>query len=129
MYVSGSALESYIWKSINQSDNLSQRNFFGALLLPRRSVVDLVMSLITRQNARKIAMDTQSVYICGCRGMGKSCTLALIGAELVKNGCTVYSFPILSDLSLDHVTQIFEAAKDESKTIAVLVDEIDAGYL
>jgi hypothetical protein len=58
--------------------------------------------------------------------MGKSCTLALIGAQLVKNGCTVYSFAILNELSHDHVSQIFEAAKDKSKTIAVLVDEIDS---
>jgi hypothetical protein len=70
---------------------------------------------------------SQSVYLWGCRGMGKTCTLMLLGDSFVQMGCySVYFFESVAYISQNNVLEIKKCLLDETKQVVVLVDEIDS---
>lgn len=101
-------------------------NGFGKWLLERRNVIERVEKARAEQLIDEPAGST-SVYLSGCRGMGKTCTLALLARHFSSQGWEVFWFSTASAIPMD-IGGVFEKHAQESpnKNIAVIVDEVAA---
>jgi len=72
-------------------------------------------------------LNSTSVYLSGCRGMGKTCDLKLLAQYLKFKGWEVYWFESAADIP-QGIGKDFKAYACENETIkvAVLVDEVAA---
>ena len=118
-------MEPFKFVGIEQINDYFPRNSFGTYVLRRFRVVDSVMDSIARQGVTR-NLACRSVYLCGCRAMGKTCTLALIGDQFLQLAYSVFFFKFLYHFNANILRRIEELLKDESKTIVILVDEIDS---
>ena len=66
-------------------------NGFGKYVLKRRRIINEVFGEIRRQLESQPG-DSVSIYLSGCRGMGKTSDLMLIAKELSSKGWEVYFF-------------------------------------
>ena len=99
---------------------------FGKYVLKRTHVVNEVMKAVDSQLVVAPSNST-SVYLSGCRGMGKTCDLKLLAQYLKSKGWEVYWFKSAADIP-QGIGDDFLAYASENKTIkvAVLVDEVAA---
>jgi len=66
---------------------------FGQYVLSRIRLIDLILKEIEQQKRKiHILNSGASIYMYGCRGMGKTSNLLLIGKALIENGYEVYYF-------------------------------------
>lgn len=101
------------------SKTLFPRHQFGQYVLTRDRVVKKVKEAIASQLARYPG-EPQSVYLSGCRGSGKTSLQMLLAKSLQAEGYTVYFFKSASAIR-EGASLAF---KDETKKLAVLIDEV-----
>lgn len=98
--------------------------FFGSFILNRRRIVEEVLDA-TRTQQLSLPKETTSVYLSGCRGMGKTCDLFLIARELKERGWEVFFFDSADGIPYRAGHEIAAyARKNKHKRVAVLVDEV-----
>lgn len=117
-------LSKYLWKDAQAlARQLFPENHFGQYVLTR----DRVMQKIKEELALQLSLRpeaSQSVYISGCRGSGKSCLQVLLAKSLQAQGCEVYFFKSASGIP-QGASLAFEALlEDKTKKVAVLIDEV-----
>jgi len=77
------------------------RNQFGTYILPRKRLLKNVFDKITSFRAADELTASQSIYLAGCMGMGKTCLLMLLAQDLTRKNYEVYYFKSASALSLE----------------------------
>lgn len=123
-------IEQFRWNagSFQHSDKggLFNANGFGKWLLERRNVIERVEKARAEQLFDEPACST-SVYLSGCRGMGKTCTLALLARHFASQDWEVFWFSTASAIPMD-IGDVFQKYAQESpnKNIAIIVDEVAA---
>ena len=98
-------------------------NQFGSYVLERERVVELVLHNYKLQRL-KYPGTSPSVYLSGCRGMGKTCDLNLIARRLQSEGWEVYWFPFPIDIpQFSGEALTVYANNHKTKKIAIVADE------
>ena len=67
---------------------------------------------------------TQSVYLAGCRGSGKTSLEMLLAKDFKAKGYEVYFFKSASDIPQGAGLAFEALLKDKTKMFAVLIDEV-----
>jgi hypothetical protein len=122
-------LSDFLWKEVGMFDQDAQqkhfrRDGFGRYVLKRQGVVSAILQTNQKQLTEEPANST-SIYLSGCRGMGKTCDLMLIARELTSKGWEVYWFKTARSIP-ERSGAVFEAyiKENSNKKIAVLIDEV-----
>lgn len=112
-----------MWKEPEKaSKRLFPPNQFGQYILKRERVLKKVKDEISTQ--QQWNDQTQSVYLAGCRGSGKTSLEMLLAKDFKAKGYEVYFFKSASDIP-QGASLAFEALlKDKTKMFAVLIDEV-----
>jgi hypothetical protein len=121
-------LSEYLWidsTSFKQPGCMFPMYYFGNYLLDRRRLIGRILSLIevSRNNFVKLSV-CPSVYLNGCKGMGKTSNLLLLAKSLKDLGYIVYYFSSASYITQTVVKSLNVLLKDSSIRVACLVDEI-----
>jgi len=100
---------------------------FGKYVLKRKRLLKEVSKAITQQREER-GTASQSIYLSGYRGMGKSSLLMLIAKDLNRIGYEVYYFGQTTILNDEIVEALKEKVnqKEDDKLLAVLVDDATA---
>jgi hypothetical protein len=107
-------------------DKYFLNNGFGKYVLKRQEVVKKVVDSIKLQRDVN-KYNSPSVYLSGCRGMGKTSDLMLIARELTSTGSEVYFFNTAARIPSDVGIELMELARqNKNKKFVVIVDEVNA---
>lgn len=119
-------LRSFLWKETQAVTNVMfPEHWFGQYVLKRDGVVKRVKEAIALQLALRPEA-SQSVYLSGCRGSGKTSLLILLARALTAEGYEVYFFRSARDIP-QRASLAFEALlENNTKKVAVLIDEVTA---
>ncbi len=97
-------------------------NQFGQYILKRERVLKKVKDDISSQ--QRWHDQTQSVYLSGCRGSGKTSLAILLAKDFKAEGYEVHFFKSARDVPQDASLAFKALLKDETKMVAVLIDEV-----
>ena len=101
-------------------------NGFGNYVLDRGRVISAVHEAIEEQLTTQPNRST-SVYLYGCRGMGKTSILHVLARDLESKDWEVYMYKTATAIPRDAgEAYLAYAEANPSKRIAVLVDEVNA---
>ncbi len=105
------------------------RNQLGTKVLDRERVVNMILDRVKKQR-EKYQPEPQSVYLCGCRAMGKTSLLKLVAEKLNKEGYHVLFFlnaeyaDNVLHLLLQRISEQSNKKEEEKENIAVLIDDV-----
>jgi hypothetical protein len=100
-------------------------NNVGSFVLDRKRLIDKILSLIKSQRDDFGSLRTcQSVYMNGCKGMGKTINLMLLSKALKEQGYEVHYFEHAAFIPKFIYKDLESLAKNSSRRVAVITDEI-----
>ena len=97
-------------------------NQFGQYILKRERVLKNVKDEISSQ--QRWHDQTQSVYLSGCRGSGKTSLAILLAKDFKAEGYEVYFFKSARDVPQNASLAFKALLKDKTKMVAVFIDEV-----
>jgi energy-coupling factor transporter ATP-binding protein EcfA2 len=98
-------------------------NHFGQYVLTRDRVVKNIKEEIAIQLSLGLG-GSQSVYLSGCRGSGKTSLLNLLARAFKAEDYEVYFFLSAVDIPQDAYLAFMTLLEDKTKKVAVLIDEV-----
>lgn len=126
-FVDSVNLSKFLWKDAQRvASEMFPENQLGQYVLTRDTVVQKIKKAMASQLSLRPGA-SQSVYISGCRGSGKT-SLQMLLARYLKEveGYEVYFFKSAQDIP-QGASLAFEAMlEDKTKKVAVLIDEVDS---
>jgi len=120
-------LGSFVWnkeKFAVVGGRMFPPNKFGSYILGRERILKKILDTVASQFVHDRLTLAQSIYLAGCRGMGKTNLLMLIADLLKRNGYEVYFFAGEVTFSNEIVKALEEVVDQKHKKLtAVLIDE------
>jgi len=117
-------LSKFLWKDIKPvASYLFPQNLLGQYVLKRDRVVKKVKDAMVSQLSLHPEA-SQSIYLSGCRGSGKTCLLMLIARSLKAEGYEVYFFQSAQRIPRGACFEFEALLADKTKKVAVLIDEV-----
>ena len=124
LFLGSANVSEFLWNDTKPvANSLFPENQLGQYVLKRDRVVKKVKdAMVSQRTLRPEA--SQSVYLSGCRGSGKTSLLALLARSFKAEGYEVYFFNSAQRIP-QHACSVFEALlADNTKKVAVLIDEV-----
>lgn len=98
-------------------------------MLDRKRLIDKIISLIKiHRDYFGVIKSCQSIYINGCKGMGKTVTLTLLAKTLIKQGYVVYYFINASHIPTFMYNYLKSLMANSSRRVAVIADKIASKF-
>lgn len=118
-------LTQFLWKETAPvSNHLFPENQFGQYVLKRGRVINKIKKEMAAQLSCRSG--TQSIYLSGCRGSGKTSLLLLLARSLKEDGYEVYFFRSANGIPQGASFAFESLLEDKTKKVAVLIDEVDS---
>lgn len=123
-FVDSVDLSKFLWKDAQPvAVELFPENHFGQYVLKRDRVVKKVKEAMASQVALR-PRASQSIYLSGCRGSGKTSLQMLLARSLKAEGYEVYFFESAKDIPQGASLAFKTLLEDKTKKVAVLIDEV-----
>jgi len=124
----GAVLNAFRWtnegKFAKDEGNYFPTDGFGKYVLKRQGVINEVFDAIHSQLHLQ-PFNSTSVYLSGCRGMGKTSDLMLIASDLKSKDWEVFFFSTAAAIPKGAGAELKDyALRHKNKKIAVIVDEV-----
>lgn len=117
-------LPKFLWKDAQPvASELFPENQFGQYVLTRERVMKKVKEAMASQLSLRPGA-SQSVYLSGCRGSGKTSLQMLLAKSLKAEGYEVYFFESAQDIPQGASLAFKAMLEDKTKMVAVLIDEV-----